>query len=143
MESTNIFYDYFEILGIEYYPSREVIDLAFKEQAVKWHPDFNTETNTTEKFRLIYEAYLVLITAGEYRSYYPSEYRLFDNLRFKDKVDFKSNELGIKEYKALKVFKNSVVVIEEARAKSYLNYQLYFDSVKEKTQFKRFLDCHF
>ncbi len=72
------FKDYYKILEIHQTASLEEIKIAFKKQAVKWHPDRNLETDTTEKMQEINEAYLIL-KDEEARERYDREY-----LRYKE-----------------------------------------------------------
>ncbi|MEP2059920.1 MAG: DnaJ domain-containing protein [Maribacter litoralis] len=72
------FKDYYRILEIPQTASLEEIKIAFKKQAVKWHPDRNLETDTTEKMQEINEAYLIL-KDKEARERYDREY-----LRYKE-----------------------------------------------------------
>lgn len=52
--------DYYEILGISKGASKEEIKRAYKDQAKKYHPDVSKDSNATEKFKEISEAYAVL-----------------------------------------------------------------------------------
>ncbi|NQY30389.1 MAG: DnaJ domain-containing protein [Flavobacteriaceae bacterium] len=72
------FNDYYKILEIQQTASFEEIKIAFKKQAVKWHPDRNLETDTTQKMQEINEAYLIL-KDKEARERYDREY-----LRYKE-----------------------------------------------------------
>lgn len=72
------FKDYYKILEIQQTASLEEIKIAFKKQAVKWHPDRNLDTDTTEKMQEINEAYLIL-KDKEARERYDREY-----LRYKE-----------------------------------------------------------
>lgn len=72
------FKDYYKILEIQQSASLEEIKIAFKKQAVKWHPDRNLDTDTTEKMQEINEAYLIL-KDKDARERYDREY-----LRYKE-----------------------------------------------------------
>jgi DnaJ-class molecular chaperone len=72
------FKDYYKILGIKQSASFEEIKIAFKKQAIKWHPDRNLDTDTTKKMQEINEAYLIL-KDKEARERYDREY-----LRYKE-----------------------------------------------------------
>lgn len=72
------FKDYYKILEIQQTASLEEIKIAFKKQAVKWHPDRNLDTDTTEKMQEINEAYLIL-KDKDARERYDREY-----LRYKE-----------------------------------------------------------
>jgi len=53
--------NYHEILGVERGASKEEIKKAYRRQAIKYHPDKNTE-DTTDAFREVTEAYNALTT---------------------------------------------------------------------------------
>lgn len=78
------FKDYYKILEIQQTASLEEIKIAFKKQAVKWHPDRNLDTDTTKKMQEINEAYLIL-KDKEARERYDREY-----LRYKEFTSQKS-----------------------------------------------------
>lgn len=71
-----MFKDYYLILEIEPSATLEQIKIAFKKQAVKWHPDRNPNLDTTKQMQEINEAYLIL-KDGEARSRYDIEYNKF------------------------------------------------------------------
>jgi molecular chaperone DnaJ len=52
--------DYYEILGVNKNASKEEIKKSYKELAKKYHPDVSKDSNATEKFKEISEAYAVL-----------------------------------------------------------------------------------
>lgn len=52
--------DYYEVLGIPRDADEKVIKNAFRELALKYHPDRNKEPGAEEKFKEIAEAYAVL-----------------------------------------------------------------------------------
>lgn len=52
--------DYYEVLGVAKTTSQEEIKKAYKKLAKRYHPDVNKEEGTSEKFKEISEAYLVL-----------------------------------------------------------------------------------
>ncbi len=55
-----MFKDYYSILEIPQSATQADIKLAYKTQALKWHPDKNIGTDTTMKMQEINEAYLIL-----------------------------------------------------------------------------------
>lgn len=55
-----MFRDYYKVLGIESSVSKKTIKDAYREMASRWHPDKNRNEDTTEKMKLINEAYLIL-----------------------------------------------------------------------------------
>jgi len=52
--------DYYKLLGISKNADQEEIKKAYKEQALKWHPDKNKDKNALNNFRNISEAYQIL-----------------------------------------------------------------------------------
>ena len=52
--------EYYQILGVSRDASEEEIKKAFRQQALKYHPDRNQEAGADEKFKEINEAYQVL-----------------------------------------------------------------------------------
>ncbi len=52
--------DYYKILGVDRNASQEEIKKAYKRLAKKYHPDISKESNATEKFKEINEAFAVL-----------------------------------------------------------------------------------
>lgn len=84
-----MFVDYYEILEIDFAASPEEIKIAFKKQALKWHPDKNPGKDTTELMQLINEAKLILLDT-EARERYNKEYLLFKE--YKKKTTHKKEE---------------------------------------------------
>ena len=66
-----VFKDYYKILGLENIKStQEEIKMAYREQAKKYHPDTNSESNfSEERFKDINEAYKVLSNPTSRRKY--------------------------------------------------------------------------
>ena len=52
--------DYYEVLGLDRSASQEQIKQAYRQLALKWHPDRNLATEATDRFKEIAEAYAVL-----------------------------------------------------------------------------------
>jgi curved DNA-binding protein CbpA len=71
-----MFVDYYAILEINETATFEEIKSAFRQQAIKWHPDRNQGKDTTKKMQLINEAYLIL-KDSEARNRYDTEYQQF------------------------------------------------------------------
>ncbi len=72
------FRDYYQILEISQNATNEEIKKAFKEQAIKWHPDKNKGKDTTLQMQIINEAYLIL-KDKEARQRYDKEYQNYYN----------------------------------------------------------------
>jgi curved DNA-binding protein CbpA len=68
-----LFVDYYDILEISFDASSEEIKIAFKKQALRWHPDRNIGKDTKIKMQEINEAYLIL-KDFEARARYNYEY---------------------------------------------------------------------
>ncbi|MDQ0110507.1 curved DNA-binding protein CbpA [Chitinophaga terrae (ex Kim and Jung 2007)] len=71
-----MFVDYYSLFEISPYASSDEIKLAFKKQALKWHPDRNPGFDTTEKMQLLNEAKLILLD-NEARQRYDYQYQRF------------------------------------------------------------------
>lgn len=81
-----MFLDYYKILEIEFGTAIDEIKIAYKKQAVKWHPDKNPGQDTLHQMQLINEAYLILKDL-EAKRLYDIEY-----LKFKEyQKEFNSN----------------------------------------------------
>ncbi len=52
--------DFYEVLGVSKKATEAEIKSAYRKLALKWHPDKNKSVDSTEKFKLINEAYEVL-----------------------------------------------------------------------------------
>jgi molecular chaperone DnaJ len=61
--------DYYEVLGIDRSAAPEQIKQAYRQLALKWHPDRNPAAEATDKFREIAEAYAVLSDANKRAAY--------------------------------------------------------------------------
>merc|ERR1719500_611367 len=59
--SANFCANFYEALGIDQKASSTDIRKAYKDLALKFHPDKNNDAGTEEKFKLILEAHNVLI----------------------------------------------------------------------------------
>ena len=58
--SANVCENFYEVLGIDQNASILDIRKAYKDLALKFHPDKNNDAGTEEKFKIILEAYNVL-----------------------------------------------------------------------------------
>jgi len=72
----NMFKDYYSILNLPINATPIEIKTAFKEQALKWHPDKNLGRDTTFEMQDINEAFLILKDM-EARLRYDIEYKRF------------------------------------------------------------------
>ncbi len=61
--------DYYEVLGIPKGASKDQIKKAYRELALKYHPDRNPDKGAEEKFKEISEAYAVLSDEGKRQQY--------------------------------------------------------------------------
>jgi molecular chaperone DnaJ len=52
--------DYYEVLGVDRSATQEQIKQAYRQLALKWHPDRNTAPDATDRFKEVAEAYAVL-----------------------------------------------------------------------------------
>ena len=52
--------DYYDVLGVERNASDEEIKRSFRKLALQYHPDRNQDSDATEKFKEINEAYQIL-----------------------------------------------------------------------------------
>jgi curved DNA-binding protein CbpA len=68
-----VFKDYYALLAISASASAEEVKLAFRTQAIKWHPDKNPGLDTTRQMQEINEAYIIL-KDEEARAKYDREY---------------------------------------------------------------------
>lgn len=75
-----MFVDYYAILEVDEQATKEEIKLAFKKQALKWHPDKNPGVDTTKRMQEINEAYLILKDT-EARARYDNEYQRFKQFK--------------------------------------------------------------
>eukprot|EP01125_Pyxidicula_operculata_P006466 TRINITY_DN2238_c0_g1_i4.p1 TRINITY_DN2238_c0_g1~~TRINITY_DN2238_c0_g1_i4.p1 ORF type:complete len:273 (-),score=61.69 TRINITY_DN2238_c0_g1_i4:301-1119(-) len=62
-------HDYYQILGVSESSTQEEIKKAYRNLALKWHPDKNQTPEAIEKFKLISEAYSVLIDPEKRKIY--------------------------------------------------------------------------
>jgi molecular chaperone DnaJ len=61
--------DYYDVLGVDRSATQEQIKQAYRQLALKWHPDRNPAPDATDKFREIAEAYAVLCDNAKRKAY--------------------------------------------------------------------------
>lgn len=61
--------DYYEVLGVDRSATRDRIKQAYRQLALKYHPDRNKSPDAEEKFKEIAEAYAVLSDESKRREY--------------------------------------------------------------------------
>lgn len=71
-----MFKDYYKILNITCPSSTDEIKTAYRQQAMRWHPDRNLGRDTSAEMQEVVEAYNVLGNA-ERKRYYDAEYVLY------------------------------------------------------------------
>lgn len=75
-----MFKDYYSILGVRPGASASEIKTAYRKLAFEWHPDRNSDRDTTSMMQMLNEAYLIL-GAPERRVRYDTEYSRFNTWR--------------------------------------------------------------
>ena len=86
-----MFKNYYKILDVNKISSEEEIKIAFKKQAIKWHPDKNPNIDSTEKMQDINEAKLILLDP-EARTKYDIEYSKFEKKETNDNQKSDNNQ---------------------------------------------------
>merc|ERR1719222_613173 len=71
--------DYYKILGVEQDASGREIKKAFRNLALKYHPDKNPDKDTSKKFRQIAEAYEILRDEDKRRQYDSMGHKAWDS----------------------------------------------------------------
>ncbi|MBW1618159.1 J domain-containing protein [Empedobacter falsenii] len=84
-----MFVDYYKVLEVNSDATNDQIKIAFKKQALKWHPDKNQTIDTTIQMQEINEAKLILLD-NEARARYDIEYLKFQN--FKNVHSFETDD---------------------------------------------------
>lgn len=61
--------DYYKILGVDRHADKTDIKKAYKQAALKYHPDVNKSPDAEEKFKELTEAYAVLSDEDKRKNY--------------------------------------------------------------------------
>ena len=83
--------NYYSILEVEETSTQEEIKSAFKEQALKWHPDRNKGKDTTNKMQEINEAYLIL-KDEDARKRYNVEFQNFKKYKWQKEREYEEKQ---------------------------------------------------
>lgn len=70
--------DYYDILGVSKNTSKDEIRKAYRQQALKWHPDKNKSAEASDKFKEINEAYEILSNPKKKETYDQFGHAAFD-----------------------------------------------------------------
>jgi len=100
-----MFVDYYSLLGVNPDANASEIQRAFKEQALKWHPDRNIGKDTTERMQQLNEARLILLDTDA-RERYNKQYEKFrsyqkqerSHTEFETKANRKTKDHSEKEF---------------------------------------------
>jgi len=71
--------DYYVILNIKHNATKKEIKIAFRKEALKWHPDRNNSPEAMVRMQAINEAYLIL-KDDEARARYDKQYQKFQEV---------------------------------------------------------------
>jgi len=72
--------DYYDVLGIQKDASKSDIKKAYRKLAMKYHPDKNKESDASDKFKEVSEAYAVLSDDGKRQQYDQYGHAGFDRM---------------------------------------------------------------
>lgn len=81
--------DYYTILGISFGANSNDIKKAYRQLALKYHPDKNKEPDAAEKFIAIHEAYEILYNEQK-RAYYDSIFIRHKTTGYNENNEFKN-----------------------------------------------------
>lgn len=119
-----MFKDYYAILDISKSARLVEIKSAYRIQALKWHPDKNQETDTTEKMKDINEAKLIL-TDEEARIRYDKEHTLYKSFKQEKEKQNKTEESKCKHHASKKEKKSEKETYKKQNEKPKEEYSTY------------------
>lgn len=125
-----MFVDYYSLLGINEKATLDEIKIAFRRQAIRWHPDRNPGKDTTIKMQLINEAYLIL-KDSEARVRFDKEYQRFKGYQETKEREKKETEQPKHQNKKPESQKNEEPKHQKPEAKfEYEEYSVNDDILK-------------
>ena len=119
-----MFKDYYAILDISKSATLAEIKSAYRIQALKWHPDKNQGTDTTEKMKEINESKLIL-TDEEARIRYDREYTRFKSFQQEKEKKKKTEESKHKQHESKKEEKSKKESYKKQEKKPKEEYSTY------------------
>lgn len=96
-----MFKDYYKILDVSFGASSEEIRMAYKKQAMKWHPDRNPNQDVTSIMQDINEAYNILKNPIT-KKRYDKEYCVYKTSEHRKEYEIYDEELKNDIYTARK-----------------------------------------
>ena len=88
--------DYYAILNIKHNASKKEIKIAFRKEALKWHPDRNSSPEAMARMQAINEAYLIL-KDDEARARYDKQHQRFQEVN-REEQSTKEEETSWQDY---------------------------------------------
>lgn len=84
-----MFVDHYAVLGLSFNSTKEELKSAYRALAKKWHPDLNSDFNTTSQMQQVIASYTIL-NDDEAKERYDIEYKLFKDT-LPQEIQFKTN----------------------------------------------------
>lgn len=128
-----MFKDYYQILGISPFTSKQEIKKAYREMSLKWHPDRNPGVDVTEIMQDINEAYSIL-SDDESRSRYDNEYKRFTQQKEYHQTNLNTTKTKSWNYEYDVKDENLKENINTARAKAKDLVDEFFRNLKETSK---------